>query len=90
MYWLKRLSALKEAIFCCLFKQKVSSYCPRVLSWVAAGMTDIPERAARGGKPWGLDRGGGGFPVQPLCFWHYAHQHEIQDKEQAEALVKRL
>lgn len=85
MYWLKRLSALKEAIF--LFVE-------------IKGIQLLPKSTELGGcrdkrHPWmrgevRKPRGFIGFPVQPLCFWHCAHQHEIQDKEQAEALCEAV
>lgn len=86
MYWLKRLSALKEAIFFLFVEIKGIQLLPK--STQLGGCRDKRHPWMRGEvrKP----RGFIGFPVQPLRFWHCAHQHEIQDKEQAEALCEAV
>lgn len=87
MYWLKRLSALKEAF-------------PPPSLFVEIKVIQLLSKST---VPWGswartlpdtlqgtvlLEAGQGS--AQSLFFWHCAHKHEIHDKEQAKALCKAV
>lgn len=90
MYWLKRLSALKEAFFSPQFVCSNKRYPVTAQEYCAMRLLGCeappPPNALRG--RFSLRQGRAA--TQSLSVWHCAHKHEIHDKEQAKALCKAV